>query len=95
MDNDTLKRNLRLVGTICAIILAIIGALGIDVPSIQDSEILSAIATLIAAIAHALSYWFNNNHTLGAKMSQPYIKEINTAVKDEMDSMGRGVEDDE
>lgn len=92
MDKEKMKRNLRLLGTVCAIILAIIGALGIDVPSIQDSELLSAIATIIAAAAPLLSYWFNNNHTIGAKMAQPYVKEFNTAVKDEVDSMGRGEE---
>ena len=90
MDKETLKKNLRLIGTICAIILAVIGALGIDVPSIQDSEIVSAIAALIAAIAPALSHWFNNNYTIGAKMAQPYVKEFNDAVKNEVDAMGRG-----
>jgi len=90
MDKDTIKRNLRLIGTICAMILAVIGALGIDVPSIQDSEILSAIAALIAAVAPILSHWFNNNYTIGAKMAQPYVKEFNTVIKDEVDAMGRG-----
>ena len=94
MDKETIKRNLRLIGTICAIILAVIGALGIDVPSIQDSELLSAIATIVAAAAPVLSYWFNNNHTIGAKMAQPYVKEFNTVIKDEVDAMGRGEENE-
>ena len=94
MDKETIKKYLRLLGTICAIILAIIGALGIDVPSIQDSEILSAIAALIAAVAPVLSYWFNNNFTVGAKMAQPYVKIFNNAVKDEFDVMGRGEKDE-
>lgn len=94
MNKETVKRNLRLLGTVCAMTLAIIGALGIDVPSIQDSEVLSAVATLVAALAPVLSYWFNNNHTIGAKMAQPYVKEFNTAVKDEVDSMGRGDENE-
>ena len=90
MDKETIKRNLRLLGTVCAIILAIIGALGIDVPSIQDSELVSGIAAIIAAVAPLLSHWFNNNYTAGAKMAQPSIKEYNDAIRNEVDSMGRG-----
>lgn len=94
MDKETIKRNLRLLGTICAVILAVIGSLGIDVPSIQDSEVLSAVATLISATAPFLAYWFNNNHTDGAKMAQPFIKLFNTAIKNEVNDMGRGEEDE-
>ena len=90
MDKATLRRTLRLIGAVCATILAVIGALGIDVPSIQDSEIISAIAALIAAIAPLLNHWFNNNYTAGAKMAQPSIKEYNDAIRNEVDSMGRG-----
>ena len=90
MNKENLKRNLRLLGTVCAIILAIIGSLGIDVPSIQDSELVSAIAALIAAVAPLLSHWFNNNYTIGAKMAQPFVKEFNDAVNNEVDTMGRG-----
>ena len=94
MDKETIKRNLRLIGTVCAVILAIIGALGVDVPAIQDSELVSGIAAIVAAIAPFLSYWFNNNHTIGAKMAQPYVKEFNEAIKDEVETMGRGVENE-
>lgn len=95
MDKETIKRNLRLLGTICAMILAVIGSLGIDVPTIQDSPVLSAITTLLCAIAApVLSYWYNNNHTAGAKMAQPFIKVFNTAIKNEVNDMGRGEEDE-
>ena len=94
MDKETAKRWLRLIGMVCAIILAVIGALGIDVPALQDSDFMSSIAAIVAAVAGVTNHWYNNNYTLGAKIVQPQIHEINDAVKDEVASMGRGVEDE-
>lgn len=94
MDKDTLYRWLRLIGIVCTIILAVIGALGVDVPSLQDSDILSGLVSLGAAVAGVANHWYNNNYTLGAKIAQSSIKEINESVKDEVESMGRGAENE-
>ena len=90
MDKDTARRWLRLIGIICTIILAVIGALGIDVPSLQDSTFGEVVASLVAVVAGLANHWYNNNYTVGAKIAQPSIKEINDSIKDEADAMGRG-----
>ena len=92
MNKETLYRNLRLLGTICVIILAILGAFGIDVPSIQDMLPASFGAAAVGVISAITNHWYNNNYTIGAKMAQPSIKEYNSAIKNEVDEMGRGEE---
>ena len=94
MDKDTILRTLRFIGMLCAMFLSIIGALGIDVPSIQDYIPASATAIIVAVISELANHWFNNNYTAGAKMAQPMIKEYNEALKNEINSMGKGDEDE-
>lgn len=94
MDKDTILRTLRFIGMLCAMFLSIIGALGIDVPSIQDYIPASATAIIVAVISELANHWFNNNYTAGAKMAQPMIKEYNDALKNEVNSMGKGDEDE-
>ena len=94
MDKDTILRTLRLIGMICATILAVLGAFGIDVPSIQDYMPASFGAAAIGVIAGLTNHWYNNNYTAGAKMAQPMIKEYNESIKNEIDSMGKGDENE-
>lgn len=94
MDKDTILRTLRFIGMLCAMFLSIIGALGIDVPSIQDYIPASATAIIVAVISEICNHWFNNNYTAGAKMAQPMIKEYNESLKNEVNSMGKGDENE-
>lgn len=94
MDKDTIYRTIRLIGMVCTIILSIIGALGIEVPSIQEFMPASLGAAAVGAVASVANHWFNNNYTTGAKMVQPSIKQINSAIKNEVGEMGRGEVDE-
>ena len=94
MDKETVLRVVRLIGMICTVILSIIGAFGIEVPSVQDYIPASAGAAAISVVAGWTNHWFNNNYTIGAKMAQPSIKEYNSAIKNEVDDMGRGEVDE-
>lgn len=94
IDKDTVYRWLRLIGLVCTTILAIIGALGVDVPSIQEFAPAAAACAVLAPIINGRNHWKNNNYTLGAKIVQPQIKEINTAIKDEVVDMGKGDENE-
>lgn len=90
MNKETVLRTVRFIGMLCAIFLSVIGALGIDVPSIQEFVPASWSAVVVAVASALANHWYNNNYTLGAKIVQPQIKEINEAVKTEMDGMGKG-----
>lgn len=90
MNKETLYRTLRFIGMICAVILSVIGALGIDVPSIQDYLPASVTAVVVAIVSGIANHWYNNNYTPGAKMAQPMIKEYNESLKNEVNSMGKG-----
>ena len=54
MNRETLLRTLRFIGMLCAIFLSVIGALGIEVPSIQEVVPASWTAVIIA-VASALA----------------------------------------
>ena len=88
MNKETVLRTVRFLGMLCTIYLSVIGALGIDVPSIQEFVPTSWSAVIVAVASAFANHWYNNNYTLGAKIVQPQIKEINEAVKTEMDGMG-------
>lgn len=90
MNKETLLRTLRFVGMLCAIFLSVIGALGIDVPSIQEVVPASWTAVIVAVASALANHWYNNNYTAGAKMAQPLIKEFNDSLKNEVDDMGKG-----
>lgn len=94
MNKETLYRTIRFIGMLCAIFLSVIGALGIDVPSIQEFVPASWTAVIVAVASALANHWYNNNYTEGAKMAQPLIKEFNEALKNEVNDMGKG-EDDE
>lgn len=94
MNKETIYRTLRFIGMLCAMFLSIIGALGIDVPSIQDYIPASVTAVIVAVLSEVCNHWFNNNYTRGAIIVQPQIKEINEALKNEVDTMGRGDENE-
>ena len=94
MNKETIKRNARLIGMICSAILAIIGAFGVEVPSIQECTPLAIAVSIAVAVAEVCDHWFNNNYSEGAKIVQPQIKEINTALKTEMNGMGKGDENE-
>ena len=94
MNKATFYRTLRFIGMICGIFLSVIGALGIEVPSIQEYIPASWAAVVIAIISGISNHWYNNNYTLGAKLAQPYIKEYNSALRNEVDDMGEGDEDE-
>lgn len=94
MNKATFYRTLRFVGMLCAIFLSVVGALGIDVPSIQEYVPASWAAVIVAVASGLANHWYNNNYTEGAKLAQPYIKEYNTALKHEMNNMGKGDEDE-
>lgn len=94
MNKATFYRTLRFVGMLCAIFLSVIGALGIDVPSIQEFVPASWTAVIVAIASALANHWYNNNYTEGAKLAQPFIKEFNTALKNEMNNMGKGDEDE-
>lgn len=90
MNKETFYRTLRLIGMLCGIFLSIIGALGIDVPSIQEYIPASWAAVIIAVVSGIANHWYNNNYTEGAKLAQPHIKEYNSALQNEVDDMGSG-----
>lgn len=94
MDKETFYRTLRLIGMVCATILAVIGALGIDVPTLQDYIPASAGAAAVGVLANFANHWFNNNYTAGAKMVQPSIKKYNSMIKNEVCEMGEGEKDE-
>lgn len=94
MNKETIYRTLRLIGAICTVILAVIGALGVDVPSIQEVVPAGIGAAALALISEIANHWFNNNYTIGAKMAQPSIKQYNSMIKNEADDMGRGEVDE-
>lgn len=94
MNKETVLRTLRFIGMLCAMFLSVIGAIGIDVPSIQDYIPASVCAVIVAVLSEICNHWFNNNYTRGAKMAQPLIKEYNEALKNEVDDMGKGDEDE-
>lgn len=90
MDKATIYRTIRFIGMLCAMFLSIVGACGIDVPSIQEYVPASVAAVIVAVCSEIANHWFNNNYTAGAKMAQPMIKEINSALKSEVNTMGEG-----
>lgn len=92
MNKETIYRTIRFIGMICAIILSVIGALGIEVPSIQEYFPAGLGAAAVGVVGSLANHWFNNNYTAGAKMVQPSIKQINSAIKNEVNEMGRGEE---
>lgn len=94
MDKDKFYRTLRLIGAICSFILGVIGALGINVPSIQEYLPAGIVAIIVAFASEVTNHWFNNNYTEGAKLAQPSIKEYNMMLKAEADHMGKGDEDE-
>lgn len=94
MNKQTLYRTLRFIGMLCAIFLSVIGALGIDVPSIQEYVPASWAAVIIAIASSLANHWYNNNYTPGAKLAQPMIKEYNDSLKNEVNDMGKGDEDE-
>lgn len=94
MDKQTLYRTLRFIGMLCAIFLSVIGALGIDVPSIQEYVPASWAAVIIAIASSLANHWYNNNYTEGAKIVQPQIKQINESLKNEVNDMGKGDENE-
>lgn len=94
MNKETIYRTLRLIGAICTVILAVIGAMGVDVPTFQEFVPAGVGAAAIALISEAANHWFNNNYSAGAKMAQPSIKEYNSAIKNEVNEMGRGDTDE-
>lgn len=94
MNKQTLYRTLRFIGMLCAIFLSVIGALGIDVPSIQEYVPASWAAVIIAIASSLANHWYNNNYTAGAKMAQEHIKEYNSALKNEVKDMGKGDENE-
>lgn len=95
MNKQTIYRTIRFIGMLCAMFLSIIGACGIEVPSIQEYVPASVAAVIVAVCSEVANHWFNNNYTQGAKMVQPEIKQINSAIKHETKDMGRGDEEDE
>lgn len=94
MNKETVLRTLRFVGMLCAMFLSIVGALGIDVPSIQDYIPASVSAVIVAILSEICNHWFNNNYTAGAKLAQPHIKEYNQMLKNEVNGMGKGDENE-
>ena len=50
MNRETLLRTLRFIGMLCAIFLSVIGALGIEVPSIQEVVPASWTAVIIESV---------------------------------------------
>lgn len=92
MNKETIYRTLRFIGMLCAMFLSIVGALGIDIPSIQEYIPASVTAVIVAVLSEICNHWFNNNYTAGAKMAQPLIKEFNDSLKNEVDTMGQGDE---
>lgn len=94
MNKATIYRTIRFIGMLCAMFLSIVGACGIDVPSIQEYVPASVAAVIVAVCSEIANHWFNNNYTEGAKMVQPMIKEINTSLKKEVSAMGVGDEDE-
>lgn len=94
MKKEAVLRTLRFIGMLCAIFLSVIGALGIDVPSIQDYLPASWTAVIVAIVSALANHWYNNNYTPGAKMAQTHIKEYNDALKHEVSGMGKGEEDE-
>lgn len=94
MDKENILKVIRLIGMVCTVILSVIGAFGIDVPSIQEYIPASVGAAAVSVIAGMANHWFNNNYTTGAKMAQPSIKQYNSAIKNEVDDMGRGEVDE-
>ena len=90
INKNTVLRTVRFIGMLCAIYLSVIGALGIDVPSIQEVVPASWSAVSVAVASSLANHWYNNNYTIGAKIVQPQIKEINDSVKDEVNDMGKG-----
>ena len=94
MSKETIYRTIRFIGMLCAMFLSIIGACGIDVPSIQEYVPASVAAVIVAVCSEIANHWFNNNYTPGAKMAQPMIKEFNDALKNEVADMGKGDEDE-
>ena len=94
MKRETVLRTIRFIGMLCAIFLSVIGALGIDVPSIQEVVPASWAAVIVAVASALANHWYNNNYTTGAKMAQPLIKEFNEALKNEVNTMGQGDENE-
>lgn len=94
MNKAVFYRTIRLIGMFCAMFLSIIGACGIEVPSIQEYVPASIAAVIVAVCSEIANHWFNNNYTEGAKMVQPMIKEINTSLKQEVSAMGEGDENE-
>lgn len=78
MNKDKLYRNLRLLGIICTTILAVLSALGIDIPAINDSLVTGVVTSLVAVYANTRAYWKNNNHTFEAVEGQTRL----TGLKD-------------
>ena len=94
MDKATVYRTIRFIGMVCAIILSVIGALGIEVPSIQEYFPAGLGAAAVGVVSSLANHWYNNNYTAGAKMVQPDIKQINSTIKHEVGEMGRGDENE-
>lgn len=94
MNKDVIYRTIRFIGMLCTLFLGIVGALGIDVPSIQEYVPASVAAVIVAICSEIANHWFNNNYTEGAKLAQPHIKEYNSALKNEANDMGKGDENE-
>lgn len=94
MKRETVLRTVRFIGMLCSIFLAVIGALGIQVPSIQEVVPASWTAVIVAVASALANHWYNNNYTAGAKMAQPMIKEFNDSLKHEVSGMGKGEENE-
>lgn len=94
MNKATIYRTVRFIGMLCTLFLGIVGALGIEVPSIQEYVPASVAAVIVAICSEIANHWFNNNYTAGAKMAQEHIKEYNISLKNEINSMGKGDENE-
>lgn len=76
MTKADIYRWLRLIGIICTTILAVIGALGVDIPPIQDGVLTGAVASIGVVLMNGWNHWKNNNYTAEAKVIQPQLDEL-------------------
>ena len=94
MNKATVYRTIRFIGMLCAMFLSIVGAIGIEIPTIQEYVPASVAAVIVAVCSEIANHWFNNNYTAGAKIAQTHIKEYNEALKNEGNDMGKGDENE-
>lgn len=94
MNKDVMYRTIRFIGMLCTLFLGIVGALGIEVPTLQEYVPASVAAVIVAVCSEIANHWFNNNYTAGAKLAQTHIKEYNAALKNEVNDMGKGDENE-